>query len=191
MLILRFAKKPAKVRKLNEFDIQIATLSNKVHTYDFVLDNAFLALFDQNLVNGGHLNAHVVLDKTDLLLQFEFKITGTINLTCDRSLDEFDYPVEIDELLLVRYGAVETELDDNVWQILPGTQAINIAQHLFDYVVLAIPMKKLHPRFYEIDEDPDAEHILIYSSSVPKDDSSNSDDDETADPRWDALKKIK
>ncbi|MDQ3290764.1 MAG: DUF177 domain-containing protein, partial [Bacteroidota bacterium] len=126
------------MRKINEYDIQIATLSNKVHEFDFVLDNDFFALFDQNLVNGGNLRAHVLLDKTDLLLQFEFKISGTVNVTCDRSLDEFDYPVELDELLLVRYGAVEAELDDNVLQIVPGTQAINIAQHMFDYVGLAI-----------------------------------------------------
>ncbi len=181
------------MRKLSEFDIQIATLSHKVHTYDFVLDNDFFALFDQNLVNGGHLNAHVVLDKTDLLLQFEFNITGSVTLTCDRSLDEFDYPIDLQELLLVRYGPLEVELDDNVLQILPGTQALNIAQHLFDYVGLAIPMKKLHPRFYEVDEDPDAEHILIYSSAPAKSDADESDDDEedSSDPRWDALKKIK
>ncbi|QMU27896.1 YceD family protein [Adhaeribacter radiodurans] len=179
------------MRKINEFDIQIATLSNKVHEYDFVLDNNFFALFDQNLVNGGNLRAHVMLDKTDLLLQFEFKITGTVNVTCDRSLDEFDYPVELDELLLVRYGAVEAELDDNILQILPGTQAINIAQHLFDYIGLAIPIKKLHPRFYEVDEDPDAENILIYSSGGLNQDTDDEDDDAAGDPRWDALKKLK
>jgi uncharacterized metal-binding protein YceD (DUF177 family) len=186
-------KNRQKVRKLSEFDIQIATLSNKVHTYDFALDNDFFALFEQNLVNGGQLNAHVVLDKTDLLLQFEINITGTINLTCDRSLDEFDYPVDINELLLVRYGPIEVELDDNVLQILPGTQSLNIAQHLFDYVGLAVPMKKLHPRFYEIDEDPDAENILIYSSAPIKNSEGDTDDDdeESSDPRWDALKKIK
>ncbi len=190
---MRFAKKWAAVRKINEFDIQIATLSNKVHEYDFVLDNNFFALFDQNLVNGGRLNAHVVLDKTDLLLQFEFKITGSVNVTCDRSLDEFDYPIDLDELLLVRYGPVEAELDDNVLQILPGTQAINIAQHLFDYVGLAIPIKKLHPRFYEVDEDPDAENILIYSSAGlnKETEGEDPDDDAAGDPRWDALKKLK
>lgn len=190
---MRFAKKRAEVRKINEFDIQIATLSNKVHEYDFVLDNDFFALFDQNLVNGGLLRAHVILDKTDLLLQFESKITGSVRVTCDRSLDEFDYPIDLDELLMVRYGAIETELDDNVLQILPGTQSINIAQHLFDYVGLAIPMKKLHPRFYEVDEDPDAENILIYSSARADkpEDKDDPDDDSAADPRWDILKKLK
>ncbi|PSR57237.1 DUF177 domain-containing protein [Adhaeribacter arboris] len=179
------------MRKINEFDIQIATLSDKVHEYDFVIDDAFFALFDQNLVNGGNLRAHIVLDKTDLLLQFEFKISGTVNVTCDRSLDEFDYPIELEELLLVRYGAVEAELDDNVLQIVPGTQALNIAQHLFDYIGLAIPIKKLHPRFYEVDEDPDAENILIYSSGGLNQDTDDEDDDTAGDPRWDVLKKLK
>jgi uncharacterized metal-binding protein YceD (DUF177 family) len=176
------------VKKINEYDINLVNLSEKKHEYDFVLDNDFFALFDQNLVNGGQLQAHVLLDKSSLLLNFTFNIKGHVNLTCDRSLETFDYPVELEEILLVKFGDQEVELDENVLQIPYDAQSINMAQHLFDYIGLAIPMKKLHPRF-EVDENSD-EDILIYSTAKEAAESAENKDEDIIDPRWEILKKL-
>ena len=178
------------MKKLNAYDINLVNLKDKIHEYDFVLDNDFFSLFEQNLVNGGSLQAHVVLDKSSLLLNFEFNITGTVNLNCDRTLEEFDYPIAIKENLLVKFGDQELELDDNVLQIPHDAQTINIAQHLFDYIGLTIPMKKLHPRF-EVDDTTEGD-ILIYSTAQTGNDAENSPDapEESVDPRWDILKNL-
>lgn len=179
------------MKKITEYNINLVNLADKRHEYDFDLDNSFFELFDQTLVNGGHLKAHVVLDKSALLLNFEIHIQGAVNLTCDRSLETFDYPLDITETLLVKYGAQEMELDDNVLQIPHDTQALNLAQHLFDYIGLAIPMKKLHPRFV-VDENSD-EDILIYStaqSEEPGSEPEAGEDEGPVDPRWDILKRL-
>jgi uncharacterized metal-binding protein YceD (DUF177 family) len=176
------------VKKINEYDINLVNLSEKKHEYDFEMNNDFFALFDQNLVNGGQLQAHVVLDKSALLLNFMFNIKGYVNLTCDRSLETFDYPVELEETLLVKFGDQEVELDENVLQIPYDSQSINMAQHLFDYIGLAIPMKKLHPRF-EIDENSD-EDILIYSTAKSEADNEENKDEDIIDPRWEILKNL-
>lgn len=177
------------MKKINEYDINLVNLKDKIHEYDFDLNNDFFAMFEQNLVNGGSLHAHVVLDKSSLLLSFEFNIKGTVNLICDRSLEDFDYPIDIKENLLVKYGEQEMELDENVLQIPQNTQNLNIAQHLFDYVGLAIPMKKLHPRFV-VDDNTD-DDILIYSTAqnTGSTDNENTPED-SGDPRWDILKNL-
>lgn len=179
------------MKKITEYNINLVNLADKQHEYDFELDNSFFELFDQTIINSGQLQAHVVLDKSPLLLNFEIHIQGEVNLTCDRSLEEFDYPLDITQTLLVRYGAQEMELDDNVLQIPHEAQSLNLAQHLFDYVGLAIPMKKLHPRF-EVDDTSDND-ILIYSTAQhdaqgPEDEPG--EDSGTGDPRWDILKKL-
>jgi uncharacterized protein len=179
------------VKKITEYNINLVGLADKRHEYDLEMDNSFFELFDQTLVNGGQLKAQVVLDKSPLLLTFAMHIQGTVNLTCDRSLEPFDYPLDITETLLVKYGDQEMELDENVLQIPHDTQAINLAQHLFDYIGLAIPMKKLHPRFEE-DEDSDGD-ILIYSTAQDEATGAEPDapeDEGPVDPRWDILKKL-
>jgi len=180
------------VKKLRDYDITIVKLSNKKHEFEFDMDDSFFALFEQEIILGGKLLAKVELDKTESLLTLHFDIKGTVRLTCDRSLEEFDQPVDVEETLRIRYGPENAELDDDMWQITPDTQEINVAQHLYDFVGLSLPMKKLHPRFVEeLDENSD-EDILIYSSRQAGDSDSedDSDDDDDIDPRWDALKNL-
>ena len=180
------------MKKLKDYEITIVKLSNKKHEFEFDMDDSFFALFEQEIILGGKLLAKVELDKTESLLTLHFDIKGTVRLTCDRSLEEFDQPVDVEETLRIRYGPENAELDDDMWQITPDTQEINVAQHLYDFVGLSLPMKKLHPRFVdEMDEDND-EDILIYSSRKAGDSDSedDSDDDDDIDPRWDALKNL-
>jgi uncharacterized metal-binding protein YceD (DUF177 family) len=173
-----------------QFDLPIARLSLKTHQFAFELGRAFFEQFDPKgeFIADGNLHADVTLDKTERLITITSHITGTVRLTCDRSLDEFDQPLDITNQLLVRYSDEPKELDDDILQITPDTLTLNIAQHLYDYIGLALPMKKLHPRFQnEADEDPDSATKLIFSTR-PADE--NPDEDEPADPRWAALKNL-
>ncbi|QIX63124.1 DUF177 domain-containing protein [Hymenobacter lutimineralis] len=177
------------MKKDAQFDLAIAKLADKTHHFAFELDRAFFEQFDQQLIPDGNLHADVTLHKTDRLLTLDFAIKGTVRLICDRSLDEYDQPLDIQEQLLVRYGDREVELDDNVLQITQDTQTLPIAQHLFDYIGLALPMKKLHPRFQnEPDENPEAETKLIFTTRQEGDD--EDDDNDGIDPRWNALKNL-
>ena len=176
------------MNQASHYDLNLAKLALKTHQFEFELGPDFFALFDQPLVEQGSLRADVELVKTERLLTLNFHITGTVRLACDRSLDEFDQPLDIREQLLVRFGDENKELDDNVLQIVPETQALPLAQHLYDYVGLALPMKKLHPRFQnEEDDNPDAPTKLIFSTRPAHE---APDDDEPADPRWAALRNL-
>ena len=176
------------MKKESKYDLNLAKLALKTHHFEFELGPEFFALFDQPLVEQGDLHADVELIKTERLMTLNFHITGTVQLTCDRSLDEFAQPLDIEEQLLVRFGDEAKELDDNVLQITPETQTLPLAQHLYDYIGLALPMKKLHPRFQdEADDNPDAPTKHIFSTR-PADDAP--DDDEPADPRWAALRNL-
>jgi uncharacterized protein len=185
------------VKEFHKYDIGIAKLSNKKHEYAFDLNDSFFKLFDQAIINGGNLKANVTLDKTELLITLDFHIVGDLNLTCDRTLEEFAYPVDVKDTLLVRFGAEEMELADNAIQITPDRNTLNVAQHIFDYLGLAVPMKKLHPRCVaedkqkELDEGAEVMHIFSTGPDSGQGDGEGGEDDGLADPRWDALKKIK
>ena len=178
------------MKKDPQFDLPIARLSLKTHKFAFELGRAFFEQFDPTgeFIADGDLHANVTLIKTERVITIDSHITGTVRLTCDRSLDEYDHPLDVENKLLVRYSDEAKELDDDVLQITPDTLELNIAQHLYDYIGLALPMKKLHPRFQnEADDDPDATTKLIFSTRPVGE---GPDDDEPADPRWAALKNL-
>ena len=178
------------MKKESLFDLPIARLSLKTHQFAFELDRAFFEEFDPQgeFIAEGDLHADVTLIKTERVITINSHIVGTVRLTCDRSLDEYDHPLDVENQLLVRYGDEPKELDDDVLQVTPETLTLNLAQHLYDYIGLALPMKKLHPRFQnEADDDPDAATKLIFSTRPAGE---SPDDDEPADPRWAALKNL-
>ena len=178
------------MKKDSQFDLPIARLSLKTHQFAFELGRAFFAEFDPQgeFIADGNLHADVTLLKTERVITINSRIVGTVRLTCDRSLDEYDHPLDVENQLLVRYGDEPKELDDDVLQITPETLTLNIAQHLYDYIGLALPIKKLHPRFQnEADDDPDAATKLIFSTRPAGE---GPDDDEPADPRWAVLKNL-
>ena len=107
-------------------------------------------------------------------------------MICDRSSEPFNYEISLEERLLLKYGESLEKVNDEVWIIPGGHQTINVEENIYEYISVAIPMKKLHPKF----GDDDSEGLeLIYSSgeSLEEDNSS----EETTDPRWEALKKLK
>ncbi len=164
---------------MEAYRVNIQGLSNKVHHFDFDLNDAFFSKYGHDLITEGDLNAKVSLDKRETLIEVKFEISGTVELVCDRSLEKFDYPIEIDRPIIYKFGHEEAEVSEDVMMITAATESIELGQLMFEFVSLSVPMKKLHPRF---EKDADREGI-VYSSG------DTNEKDET-DPRWDILKKM-
>jgi uncharacterized protein len=65
---------------------------------------------------------------------------------------------------------------------------IDVGQYLFEFITLAIPMKRLHPRFSESEEEEiETEGRLVYTSSPAN---AASDPEKPMDPRWEQWKKV-
>lgn len=173
------------------FDIHVFKLSNGKHQYAFEIQEAFFELFDNEIVGQGDLVAEISLDKSERMIQMDVEIKGTVNLTCDRSLEPFDEEIYSEQSMIYKYGEEEQELSDDVMVIHKDTQLINIASILYEFIMLEIPMKKLHPKFRdEFDEDDESEVIPIYYSEE-EDSEEEQTEEETIDPRWEKLKNLK
>lgn len=174
---------------LREYTIKIANLEEKVYTHSFKADNSFFKAFEQDLIEKGDFETNLSIEKTGSMLRLKFKIVGSVGLTCDRSLEEFDEYFDLDEQLIIKFGDHYEELSDEII-LLPKDQAeFNIAQHLYDYIALTIPIKKLHPRFRDDEDQDETEGHVVYSTA-DKEDETDSSADELFDPRWEALRKL-
>jgi uncharacterized metal-binding protein YceD (DUF177 family) len=131
----------------------------------------------------------VTLDKQPRLIQVDFDITGTVTLVCDRSLEPFEHPLHIQEGLIFQYGEEEKALTDEITIITKNTQKINLAQDIYEFIGLAIPMKKIHPKFRTEDDDlPFTKGSVVFTTQQ---DADTDNAPEATDPRWEALKKLR
>jgi len=169
------------MRAFRDYKIEIFGLKNDTHEFDFSFDEALFAEFENTQLSKGKGTCNVVMNKSDSMITLHFNVVGSIELECDRSLELFDHPIAIEKELIYKYGDEEKELSEDVFVILKGTQEINIASFLFEIIHLEIPMKKIHPKFQDENENDE----MIFSSTKEE------DKNESVDPRWEALKKLK
>ena len=179
------------VKNLAHFDIDIYKLANKQHSFQYHIGKSFFEHFENSPLEQADLNVEVTLEKQDNLITALYDIQGTVELECDRSLEKFDHPVAIQERIIYQYGEEEQELDDDIVIITNNTQSINVAQYLYEFVNLAVPMRKLHPKYAE-EENPLVDGEIIFSSAADQQAEAREEEkDEPVDPRWNALKNLK
>jgi uncharacterized metal-binding protein YceD (DUF177 family) len=169
---------------LDAYQIPIISLEDKSYRYTFEGNDAFFAAFEQDWVQRGDFHAVVDLAKSATMIQ------GHIRLTCDRSLEEFDYPFQVKEKVIYKYSDHSEDLGDNLFLIDRKESRLDLSQDLFDFIALQVPMKKLHPRYISEAEAIDGD-IFIYTTEKELTEEEIKKQADEVDPRWAALKKLK
>lgn len=174
------------MKGLREFQIDIFRLSHKQHEFEFDIGDELFSQFEHSIVEHGKGKCHLLLEKTETMMTLHFRIDAEIELICDRSLDVFNYPLKLDEQVIIKFGEDNYTLSEEVMVIRMDTPSINIGDFIYEFITLAVPLKKLHPRYEEaFDEDDEPE--MIYTSQEESDE----EESQESDPRWEALKKLK
>jgi uncharacterized metal-binding protein YceD (DUF177 family) len=123
-----------------------------------------------------------------------------VKLICDRSLEEFFEPLDLKEKIIFKYGEEEQEINEDVYMITRDTPKINVAQFIYEFVLLGLPAKRIHPDYRtEMDEDDyEGEGMYAYIDGDTFEDeeteeeiNSEKQEEESTDPRWELLKKLK
>ncbi len=131
------------------YSIAFKGLSQGKHIFDYNIDDKFLSEFDGGVVDKGKVAVRITLEKQSSLMILWFDVKGTVNVQCDRCLEIYDQPIEGLERIFVKFGEKEyTEGDDVIW-VSTNDYQLNVAQLIYEFVCLAIPIKKVHPE----DED--------------------------------------
>ena len=170
-----------------DFKVNIIGLSQKSHRFDYSFGDDFFKIYGSSLLESGQIEAEVTLDKRETLIEANFTIRGTAHLVCDRSLEPFDYPLDINKRILFKYGEEQMELSEEIVLITREQASLDIGQYLYELITVSMPMKRLHPKFEKEEENTQENIHLVYSS--PVDEKKNEED--TIDPRWEKLKKLK
>lgn len=179
------------------FDIEVIKFKEGKHEFDFEIGDSFFQNFEDNeIVEKGQLTTRVILNKGANVIELQFHIKGTVQLTCDRSLEVFDHPLDFSEKMIYKYGEEEQEIDENVYMITRDTPAINVAQLIYEFILLALPAKKIHPNHRNEldDEDLEVEGGYVYIDDELEAEEENPEAEEETkpvDPRWQKLMNLK
>jgi uncharacterized metal-binding protein YceD (DUF177 family) len=176
--------------KSKEYIIPFVGLKLGKHRFEYQINNAFFEIFDYNEFQNSEVKVDVVLEKKSNLLEINFKHKGIVNVPCDLTSEDFDLPVKGKLKLIVRFGESFNN-DNEELLILPfGEFEIDIAQYIYELIVLSIPLKRVHPGIKDGSLNTEALSKLKELTIKEKKKEKEEKEEENIDPRWDKLKQL-
>lgn len=171
----------------NSTIVQFSGLKSGRYEYGYVLDNTFFERYENEELRDGKVIFHVILERRERMLLFTFTFEGTVKSICDRCLGEIEVPVKGEETLCVKFSDTEESDDENVVFLPENAYQIDLAQWMYEYVAVSMPMQRLHP------EGQCDEEMLKYISEE-REESDDTEirelEDGEVDSRWAVLKNL-
>ena len=171
--------------RFRNYDIAFSGLKAGKHDFKFEINQELFDLFEteQEFFNP-EISVDVHLDKHTTFLEFFINVSGTVQLICDISTDEFSENIMNDLKILVKFGEEYDDSNEDIITIPQKDSDFNIANLIYETVVLSIPMKKVAP---SVRDNEEYEKLLEKYSPKPIEE----EEEQSTDPRWEALKKLR
>ena len=101
-------------------------------------------------------------------------------------MDNFDFPIQGNYKLIVKFGDNQFEETDEILIIPEKEHQVNISQYIYEYIHLCLPLQRIHPENEagESECNPDVLEKLNKHKNLRN-------PEEPIDERWNALKNIK
>lgn len=171
---------------LSQYTIPFSGLKEGSHLFDFSANDRFFAGFEESEIEKGEVNIQVKLEKRATYLKLTFILRGEVELICDRCLEPYSQPIKSSNLMLVKFSETETDDGDEVIYLHPGAHEVKIAKLIYEFIVLSIPIRHVHPDDSEGNSLCDPEMIRKLDEYKAMD----IPESNPIDPRWNDLKNI-
>ena len=179
------------MKYLAKYDIAFKGLKEGKHQFEFEIDDKFFEQFENSMVEKGTVDAEVLFTKQSTLLILNMSVKGSVELLCDRCLENYQQELTNSSTLYVKFGNKNEEDNDEIIVIPFEENQIQLAQYLYELIILGLPIKHVHP----IDKDgnstcdPEMENKLNEYLVEEVSDLDNNEE-EPIDERWNELKKL-
>lgn len=180
------------MKDLKEFDISFIGLKEGIHQFEYTIDKKFFDFFNYDEFYDSNVKVIVSFLKNTTIFELDFAFSGWVEVACDVTTELFHQPIEADIHLIVKFGDEYNDENEELLIIPHSENKMNVAQYIYEAIVLAVPIKRIHPGV--IDGSLHSEVLEKLKEFEIKDEDQEEEQQENKtkenDPRWNKLKNI-
>jgi len=133
-----------------EFDIAFVGLKPGPHHYQYVIEDKFFTDFKQPDFSNCHAKVNLTLERNTSFMMLKFEVDGKVDVSCDRcgnplTMDLWDEFNMIVKLVENPDQMNESEEDPDVYYISRTESHLHVAEWIYEFITLSIPMQKRCP----------------------------------------------
>ena len=152
------------------------------HQFEYNVNRTFFEIYQYEDILDADIKVSLEFNKKSTLLELHFIANGTAKVACDISNELYNQPIAGNLNLVVTFGDTYNNDNEDVLIIPHESYEIDVSQYIFEMIVLALPLKKIHPGIQDGTLKSDILDKL--KELQPKERQNNN----TFDPRWEKLK---
>lgn len=180
------------MKDLKNFDISFIGLKDGVHQFDYNISKEFFDFFNYEEFYNSNVNVSLSFLKKPTLFELNFEFSGSLEVACDITNELFQQPIATKIFLIVKFGDEFNNENDELLIIPHSDYKLNIAQYIYEAIVLAVPIKRVHPG---VEDGTLKSEILdklneFKIKDLNKEENHLEVDSNNIDPRWNKLKSI-
>lgn len=168
---------------LKQFILPVKGMGLGRSSFGYEIGKTFFEQFENSEIEQAKIHLNLDVNKQSRMLVLDFKISGTILTQCDRCLYDFNLEINNKQTLYVKLGNESDQENDEMMIISESEHELNIAQFVFEFIYLSLPIKKVH---YE-DKNGNS---LCNKEMLKKLSSHQAEEEKQIDPRWNKLKDL-
>ena len=176
-----------RMKALKDYIIPYIGLKVGEHHFDYQIGNTFFQNFEYDEFNEVDVKIDLRLEKKTTFLELYFSASGIINVNCDLTNEPYNQAINDQLKLVVKYGNEYNDENEDILIVPHGEYEINVAQYIYELIVLSVPTKRIHPG---IEDGTLQSDILSKLEELSPSEDNKIKTSEDIDPRWNNLKKL-
>jgi len=151
ILLIFFTFADSKILIMNHrrgYEIAFVGLKPGVHEFEYQIDDRFFEDFQEQDFKNCKATIKLSLEKNNSFMLLKFEVGGSLEVICDRC--NGNLPFDLFDEFFVTVKMVENpeemneqEEDPDVYYISKGESHLSVAEWLYEFVNLSIPMQKV------------------------------------------------
>ncbi len=175
------------MKALKDYIIPFIGLKVGEHHFEYQIDNTFFQNFEYDEFNSVNVKIDLKLEKKATFLELYFTAKGLVNVNCDITNEPYDQAFNDQFKLVVKFGNDFNDDNEDILIVPHGEYEINVAQYIYELIVLAVPVKRVHPG---IEDGTLQSDILSKLEELRPSEDNENKSSEGIDPRWNNLKEL-
>lgn len=183
------------MKDLKEFDISFIGLKEGIHQFEYTIDKKFFDFFNYDEFYDSNVKVELSFLKNTTIFELDFVFSGWVEVACDVTTELFHQPIEASIRLIVKFGEDYNDENEELLIIPFSESNINVAQYIYEAIVLAVPLKRIHPGVIDGSLHSEIlEKLKEFEIFEIKEEEDQAEEEENKnkeiDPRWNKLKNI-
>jgi|TARA_R100000789_G_C2916388_1_gene124919 uncharacterized metal-binding protein YceD (DUF177 family) len=172
------------MKDLKQFNIQFVGLKEGKHQFDYSIDNKFFEAFNYDEFESSSIKVTLNFVKKSTFFELVFTTEGTVEVPCDVTNELYHQEIDSELPLVVKFGPEFNDDNEEILILPHEAYEFNVAQFIYEMIVLAVPNKRVHPKV--LDGTMESEALNKLKELQIKEEKTV----DNTDPRWDKLKNL-